>query len=97
MPAYIIIYREGPIRDEHEYSEYKRISAENRGDIRPKLAVFYGTQDGLEGEAPEGVVMLEFPTIEDARTWYNSPGYQAALPHRLACAEWRTVLVDGVG
>jgi uncharacterized protein (DUF1330 family) len=25
---------------------------------------------------------MEFPTVEDAKAWYNSPGYQAAIPHR---------------
>jgi uncharacterized protein (DUF1330 family) len=40
--------------------------------------------------------MLEFPTVEEAQAWYNSPGYQAALPHRLKAADYRAYIVQGV-
>ena len=50
----------------------------------------------LEGEAPDGVVMLEFPTVEDAKAWYFSPGYQAAAQHRKKGANYRVILVEGV-
>jgi uncharacterized protein (DUF1330 family) len=49
----------------------------------------------LEGPAPESVIMLRFPTIEAARAWYDSPTYQAALPHRLAAARARATIVEG--
>ena len=50
----------------------------------------------LEGEAPDGVVMLEFPTVEDAKAWYFSPGYQAAAQHRKKGAHYRVILVEGI-
>ena len=49
----------------------------------------------LEGKPPEMVVLLQFPTVEEARAWYDSPGYQAALPHRLKAGDFRVVIVEG--
>ena len=56
----------------------------------------YGPQQTLEGEAPEGVVIVEFPTTEAARAWYDSPAYQAAREHRLKGAEYRFFMIAGI-
>ena len=40
--------------------------------------------------------MLQFPTMEEARAWYNSPAYQAALVHRRKGADWRAFIVQGL-
>lgn len=101
MPAYLIVYRETPITDPEAIEEYSRRNRENAGSsqadfgIRP--LVVYGRAEGLEGATPDGVVMLEFPTIEAARSWYESSAYQGALPFRQKAAEWRVVLVEGIG
>ena len=59
------------------------------------LAV-YGAQIPIEGDnPPDAVVVLEFPTVEDAKAWYYSPEYQEAAKHRLAAADYRGVIVEG--
>lgn len=45
----------------------------------------------LEGTAFDGVPIHRFPTAEDARAWYDSPAYQAALPHRQAGADYHVL------
>lgn len=101
MPAYLIVYRETPIADFEAIAEYSRRNQENAANsnadygIRP--LVVYGKVEGLEGATPDGVVMLEFPTLEAARGWYASGAYQEAIPFRQKAAEWRVVLVDGIG
>jgi uncharacterized protein (DUF1330 family) len=50
----------------------------------------------LEGESPDGVVVLQFPTVEDAKAWYHSPAYQAAVPHRQKGADYRAFIVQGL-
>lgn len=98
MPAYMIFVRDEPVRDADEMAEYQRKNREPNDD-RPyamKPLVVYGETIGVEGAAPDGVIMLEFPTIEEAQAWYNSPGYQAALPHRLKAADYRAFIVQGV-
>ena len=37
---------------------------------------YYGRQEVLEGAAVEGVVILEFPTFDEAKAWYDSPAYR---------------------
>lgn len=36
----------------------------------------------VEGTKPDNVVVLRFESAEAAQKWYESPEYQAALPHR---------------
>jgi uncharacterized protein (DUF1330 family) len=96
MPAYLIVIREEPLHNPAEYENYQKVAAENRGDVPLKVAAMLGAVEGLEGPTPDAVVMLEFPTVADAKAWYNSPGYQKALPHRLAAAPYRTFIFEGV-
>jgi uncharacterized protein (DUF1330 family) len=100
MPAYMIFTREGPIKDQAEMDVY---SASNRGNagnfvqrFNMKPLVVYGKQECFEGKAPDGVVLLEFATAEEACGWYNSPEYQSAMAHRLKGADYRVMLVEGL-
>ncbi|MFI9509479.1 DUF1330 domain-containing protein [Nocardia sp. NPDC052566] len=51
----------------------------------------------VEGEWPGSMVLIEFPTMERARAWYNSPAYQAILHLRSDHIEGSLLLIDGVG
>mgnify|MGYP006053525459 CR=1 FL=1 len=96
MPAYIIVMREEPVRDADAMHQYQTLTRQVQTEIRPLPRVIYGTVEGLEGEAPDGVVMLEFPSLQEAHDWYHSGDYQRALPHRLQAAKHRAFIVDGV-
>jgi uncharacterized protein (DUF1330 family) len=96
MPAYVIVFREGPVRDEAAMAEYARKALPSVADFAATPRIVYGAVHALEGAAPDGVVMLEFPTVEEARAWYACPAYQDALPHRKAGADWRVVIVEGL-
>lgn len=96
MPAYLIVTRQGPIKDEEAYNHYVSMNAENPSTVPLNLLVMYGATQVLEGDAPDGMVMLQFDSAEQARTWYESPEYQAALPHRLRCGDWKAFIVEGV-
>ena len=96
MPAFMIFTREGEIFNQMEMDAYSKSNRENTRDFKMKPLVIYGNMETLEGEAPDGVVMLEFPTVEDAKAWYFSPGYQAAAQHRKKGANYRVILVEGV-
>ena len=52
--------------------------------------------EALEGPELEGVVILEFPTVEEAREWYDSPAYRQAREHRFRGADYRAFIVDGL-
>jgi uncharacterized protein (DUF1330 family) len=96
MPAYVIVLRESPVKDPEQYAEYQSMTRKHPRDPNLIPRVINGAIEGLEGTAPDGAIVLEFPTMDDARAWYNSPGYQEALPHRLKSAEYRTFIVEGM-
>ena len=95
MTAYMFFIREDPVRDEAEMAEYQRMNRENRHDFKIKPLVVYGAAEAVEGKAPDGVILVEFPSVEEAKAWYNSPGYQAALPHRMKAADYRAFIIEG--
>ena len=47
----------------------------------------------VEGAKPDNVVILKFESAEAAQKWYESPEYQAALPHRLGNSANNTALI----
>jgi uncharacterized protein (DUF1330 family) len=95
MAAYAIFIREEPVRDPAEIEIYQKKAAGGGAAFNMKLLALYGACQAVEGKAVDGVVLLEFPTLEDAKAWYNSPAYQAAAPHRRKGAEYRAILFEG--
>jgi uncharacterized protein (DUF1330 family) len=61
-----------------------------------KLLASYGKYEVLEGDPIEGMVIAEFPTVEAAKDWYDSPGYREVRKHRIKGAIYRGILVEGV-
>jgi uncharacterized protein (DUF1330 family) len=95
MPAYAIFIRENS-RSEDEMRTYLD-KAKNSGDpFGAKALAFYGRSRTLEGPRAEAVVLLEFPTFEDAEAWYASEDYQGAKVHRHLGADYRAIIVDGI-
>ena len=51
----------------------------------------------IEGDwTPLRIVVLEFPDVETAKAWYNSPEYQEILPIRFEAANDKLLLVPGL-
>jgi uncharacterized protein (DUF1330 family) len=56
-----------------------------------------GPMEILEGTwKPARVVVLEFPSLQRAKEWLDSPEYQAIRPIRQRYAKCDFVLVEGV-
>jgi uncharacterized protein (DUF1330 family) len=95
MPAYIVFIREKTL-DQSELENYWE-KVKGTLDGRPfKVLAAYGKYLKLEGPDVEGVVIAEFPTLNEARDWYASPAYQEAAQHRHRGAVYRGVIVEGV-
>jgi uncharacterized protein (DUF1330 family) len=55
-----------------------------------------GRVDLLEGDPmPERIFIIEFPTADAARRWYQSGDYQEALKARLSGSHGRVFLIEG--
>lgn len=95
MPAYVVFTREKTL-DQRELEAYwARVKATMDGH-RLKVLAAYGQHLTLEGSDVEGVVIAEFPTLQEARDWYESPAYQEAARHRHRGAVYRGLVVQGV-
>ena len=96
MSAYIVYVRDR-ITDPDEFKKYEESAAgASTGHPVTPLA-FYGAVETLEGQPVDGAVILEFPTVAEAKAAYDDPRYQEALKHRLKGAEYRVFIVQGLG
>jgi uncharacterized protein (DUF1330 family) len=95
MPAYVVFMREQTLNQTELEAYWEKVTATLQG--RPfKVLAAYGKHLTLEGPDVEGVVIAEFPTLEEARDWYESPAYQEAAQHRYRGAVYRGLIVEGL-
>ncbi|WP_282347266.1 DUF1330 domain-containing protein [Pseudomonas sp. PS01301] len=95
MSAYMIYVRDS-ITDPAEFAKYEELApAASAGHPVTPLA-FYGRVETLEGPSVDGAVVVEFPSITEAKAAYESPVYQKALEHRLRGAKYRVFIVEGI-
>ena len=59
-----------------------------------KLLTGYAPYEVLEGENVLGVLVAEWPSMEAAKAWYDSPGYKAIRHLRMDSAKYTGVLVE---
>lgn len=95
MPAYMIFIRKGPVKDAAAMEKYQQLTMATMGDFKLIPRIVYGALESVEGAAPDGVVMLEFPSTDAAKAWYFSDAYQSAVKHRLAAADYDSFIVEG--
>ena len=95
MSAYVVFLREKTLNQSELEAYWAEVAATING--RPiKILAAYGKHLTLEGPDVEGVVIAEFPSLEEARDWYNSPAYQRAAQHRHLGAIYRGLIVEGI-
>jgi uncharacterized protein (DUF1330 family) len=95
MSAYVIL--DVNVINAERYQSYREavlVAIERHGG---RYLVRGGEVAVLEGIwNPERVVMIEFPGVEDARRFYESPEFLAARELRQNAAMVNMILVDGV-
>lgn len=95
MATYMVFTRESTL-DPAEMRTYSQKVGETLVGHPIKVLAAYGPQEVVEGPEVEGVVILEFPSFEAAKAWYDSPAYREVREHRFRGAEYRGVIVEGV-
>jgi len=95
MPAYAVaVIRETRFGD--EVAEYLRRIDETLSPFSGKYIVHGGPYLPLEGSWSGDLVVIEFPSMEDAQGWYNSDVYAEIRALRTANTEGDVLLVQGV-
>ena len=95
MPAYLIV--ETDITDPEQYEQYKAASPGAVEAGGGRFVVRGGELAVLEGDwQPKRLVVVEFPDLEAAKRFYDSPEYQAAKALREGAAHLNMVAVEGL-
>ena len=95
MPAYLIAEIE--ITNPEGYAEYTRAVPATVAKYGGKFLVRGGKAHPLEGDWPERRrVIIEFPSIEKGKEWWNSPEYEKPMAMRRANSKGRLIFLEGV-
>lgn len=96
MPAGYII-AEVDVKNPEEYAAYREQVPATVAKYGGEFIVRGGKLESLEGAAPKGrVVILKFPSFEQAKAWHGSTEYAGPKALRQQHSEGRLILVEGV-
>ncbi len=95
MSAYLIFTRDKTL-DPQELAVYSKEVRPTLAGHNAKLLAAYGKHEDLEGAATEGTVIVEFPSAEAAKAWYDGPAYRKVREHRFKGATYHVILIEGV-
>ena len=95
MTAYIIARIN--VTNMEQYKKYTAVTPEVINQFGGRFIVRGGEKVTLEGpEETNRVVVIEFPSLEQAQAFYSSDAYQAAKKLREGAATGQFIIVDGV-
>jgi len=84
------------IEDTEEYAKYQEGFLEVFEQYKGEVLVVSDEPQIVEGDWPyTRVVVLRFPSQEEALAWYSSPGYQAIMTHRVNASTGAIVSAPG--
>jgi uncharacterized protein (DUF1330 family) len=93
--GYVIVEIE--MTDPARYEEYRRQAEATAVSQGGKYVVRGGGLQTLEGDwQPKRLVVLEFPSVAQARAWWSCEEYRAPKKIRQQSAVTRMILVEGV-
>ena len=95
MPAYVIANVD--VQDAARFEDYRKQVPATIAKHGGRYLVRGGRVERVEGSwNPTRLVMLEFPSMEQARRWYDSEEYREPKAIRMKCAVTDAVFVEGV-
>jgi uncharacterized protein (DUF1330 family) len=94
MPAYVI--GQVTVHDPAEYGKYMAGFMDAFAPFGGRILAAAENVEVLEGEWPRTrTVILEFPSMAQAKGWYESAKYQALMQHRFKAAKSNLIRVNG--
>ena len=95
MAAYIVLNID--VTDPGRYPEYVKAAGATVEQFGGKYIVRGGRAQALErAVTPKRVVILEFPSYERAKAWWDSAEYREPKLIRQSAARSDTLIVEGV-
>jgi uncharacterized protein (DUF1330 family) len=95
MVAYVINDME--ITDPATFEEYKKMSPATVAKYGGRFLSRGGATEKLEGSwLPKRIVILEFPSVAQAKAWTSSPEYAPAKRLRQRSSKSNMIVIEGV-
>ena len=94
MAAYLVANIE--VTDAAAYDDYRKGVAATIEQYGGRFLVRGGATEALEGTPPKRVVVLEFPSREQAKRWWDSPEYRPLRDLRRRASRGDLFMVSGV-
>ena len=95
MAAYVIAMVD--VKDPVRYEDYRRLVLPTITAFGGRFIAPGGPTEALEGTLPAGrMVIVEFPSVDKAKEWWNSPQYAEARAIRQATSDGTLIVVEGV-
>ena len=95
MTAYVIV--DVDVTDPILYEEYKKLAAPTVELYGGKYIARGGKTETLEGDwSPSRLVILQFDSVEQAKSWVNSPEYSGPRKIRHETATSNMIVTEGV-
>ena len=94
MAAYVLNDME--ITDPALFEEYKLLSPATVAQYGGRFLARGGRTETLEGDwSPKRLVIIEFPSVEQARAWADSPEYAPAKRLRQLASKSNLIMIEG--
>lgn len=94
MAAYVIVQVD--VTDPVRYEDYKRMVPPSIARFGGRFLVRGGQTHTMEGSwSPRRLVVVEFPSVEQAKAWWASPEYAEAKALRQATSESQLLIAEG--
>jgi len=94
MTAYAIVQVD--VKDADEYAKYAALAGPAVEKFGGEFLARGGAVEVMEGTTRDRCVIVKFPDMDTARTFYHSPDYQKALSFALPVSERDYKFVQGV-
>ena len=95
MKGYIIV--DVKITNPILYEDYRKLTPGSLLPFDGKFIVRGGSAENLEGDwQPGRIVVVEFPSLEQANAWWSSDGYAPAKAIRQMASIKKMIVVEGV-
>ena len=95
MPAYVIV--DVTVTDPREMEEYRKQVPATLAKYGGRFIVRGGAHQTVEGDwKPNRLIVLEFPSMEQAKRWYDSEEYREPRAMRLRAGRANLIMVEGI-
>jgi uncharacterized protein (DUF1330 family) len=95
MAAYMLV--DLTVNDPEGFATYREMVPPTIAAYGGRYLARGGTITPMEGDwDPKRITVLEFPSVERAKEWWDSPEYAEAKALRMRTAETRMIIVEGL-